>query len=65
MPRLTVWRVRVIKRAEAFEDIPARSGAEAEDEAAKRFGVVSVFPRSAIPTDLTAAETPPIGVRDE
>jgi hypothetical protein len=46
------FRVRVIRQAEAYVDVEAADAASAEIEARSKTGVMSVFPGSAIRTDL-------------
>lgn len=65
MARPTIWRVRVSRCIEAFVDVSAHDDAEAEAEAAKVPGVVSVFARSAIRADQVATPEPAIGVRED
>ena len=65
MPRRFPWRVRVKKTIEDWVDVDAFTAIEAETEAYKLFGVVSVFPRSAIRTDEVKEDERPIGVREE
>ena len=48
MPRPSNWRVRVMRKIEAFVDVQAYSAEGAESEAAKVPGVVHVFPKSAV-----------------
>jgi len=49
MPRRpTSWRVRVMRKTEAFVDVRAFSAVDAETQAWKVPGVVAVFPQSAI-----------------
>ncbi len=62
--RPIVWRVRVKRAIEAWVDVSAHDPAEAELEAAKVPGVLSVFGKSAIRGDEAARPEPPEGVRD-
>jgi hypothetical protein len=43
------WRVRVMRKIEAFVDVEATSVADAETKASHVPGVVHVFPQSAHP----------------
>jgi len=65
MPRPNIWRVRVKKVIEDWVETQAYSAAEAEQEAVKVPGVVSVFPRSAIRADFVPESERPVGVREE
>jgi hypothetical protein len=63
--RAAIWRVRVKRAIESWVEVQAASAAEAEREAAKVPGVVSVFARSAATGDEIVQEGQPLGVRDE
>jgi hypothetical protein len=65
MSRQIIWRVRVKKAIEAWVDVEAPTPAQAELEAAKVIGVISVFGKSAIRGDEAAMPERPAGVRDE
>lgn len=65
MARPIIWRVRVNRSVEAWVEVQASSGPEAEVEAAKIPGVVSVFGRSAIYGDESIVPNRLEGVRDE
>ena len=65
MARPVPWRVRVKRSVEAWVEVQASSGPEAEVEAAKIPGVVSVFGRSAIYGDESIGPNRLEGVRDE
>ena len=64
MARRLPWRVRVIRRAEAWVDVEAFTVADAEIEASKAPGVMSVFPNSAVRAD-EADEDERVRVREE
>lgn len=64
MKRPTMWRVRVQRAMEVFVDVQATSAEQAEAEAAKVPGVVSVFGKSAIRVDQANRPEPPAGVED-
>lgn len=51
MPRPTQWRVRVRIAIEGWVDVDAQSAPHAESEAAKVPGVLSVFAKSAMPSN--------------
>ena len=65
MARSIVWRVRVKRSSESWVEVQASSAAEAEIEAAKVPSVISVFGKSAIRGDESAAPDRPAGVRDD
>lgn len=65
MARSIIWRVRVKRAIESWVEVQAPSAIEAETEAYKVPGVISVFGRSAIRADETAAPEPPAGVMDD
>jgi hypothetical protein len=65
MPRRFPWRVRVKQQLESWCDVEAFTALEAESEAYKAPGVVSVFPGSAIRADVVAESERPVGVRDD
>lgn len=65
MARPQPWRVRVRRAIETWVDVEATSGPEAESEAAKVPGVISVFGRSALRGDESAKPLPLPGVEDE
>jgi len=46
------WRVRVMRKIEAFVDVEATGVDDAEAKAAGVPGVVHVFPRSALPVEI-------------
>ena len=64
MARRIIWRVRVKRSIEAWVDVEAFNARDAELEAAKVPGVLSVFDKSAIRGDEAARPEPPEGVRD-
>jgi hypothetical protein len=51
MTRPRQWRVRVLRKSEAWVDVQAFTAYDAEIEAANRPGVLSVFAKSAVPAD--------------
>lgn len=61
--KLNVWRVRVKRAVEDWVELSAESGEQAECEAAKLPGILSVFSRSAILGNKLAKE-PFVGVED-
>ena len=63
--RPIIYRVRVRRAVEGWVDVSAHTPAQAELEAAKAPGVISVFPQSAIRGDLALRPEVPEGVRDE
>ena len=65
MSRLPTWRVRIKRIVEDWVDVEAVSALEAETEAYKIPGVVSVFGRSAIPGNQPIEGALPTGVHDE
>lgn len=65
MSRLTMWRVRVKRATEVWVDVQATTAHEAEAEAIKLPGVISVFGKSAIRGDEAALPERPAGVREE
>ena len=65
MSRLTMWRVRVRRSMEVWVDVQAPTAIDAEVEAVKLPGVISVFGKSAIRGDEAARPEPPPGVREE
>lgn len=65
MPRLTIWRVRVRRAIEVWVDVQAVTAGQAEAEAIKLPGVISVFGKSAIRSDEAALPERPAGVREE
>ena len=64
MARSVIWRVRVRRSIEVWVDVEAVSGVQAELEAAKVPGVLSVFGMSAIRGDEAARPEPPEGVKE-
>ena len=46
------WRVRVMRKIEAFVDVEATDVADAETKASHVPGVVHVFPKSAHPVEV-------------
>lgn len=64
MGRPVIWRVRVKRAVEVWVDVEAVSRVQAELEAAKVPGVVSVFGMSAIRGDEAVRPEPPEGVKD-
>ena len=64
MPRRAQWRVRVKQTIESWVDVEAVNAVQAETEAAKVPGVVHVFPRSAMRSDLDG-ERPIRGMVDD
>ena len=62
--RKIVWRVRVRRAVEAWVEAEAFTAAEAEIEAVKVPGVISVFVGSALRADESAVPERPAGVRD-
>ena len=65
MARSIVWRVRVKRAIESWVDVEADSPGQAEIEAAKVPGVISVFGKSAVRGDEAAMPERPAGVREE
>jgi hypothetical protein len=65
MARPTIWRVRVSRCIETFVDVSAVDASQAEAEAIKMPGVVSVFAKSALRIDQVATAEPAIGVRED
>ena len=65
MARSIPWRVRVNRATEAWVEVQALTVVEAEAEAAKVPGVISVFGRSAIRSDESAVPERPAGVRED
>lgn len=65
MSRLTTWRVRVKRAMEVWVDVQATTAVEAEADAVKLPGVISVFGKSAIRGDEAALPERPPGVREE
>ena len=64
MKRRYAWRVRVRRLVEDWVDVDASTAREAEEEARKCPGVVSVFPGSALPADEADKPDRPPGVED-
>jgi hypothetical protein len=64
MPRPVIWRVRVKRAIEAWVDVATHSAADAEVDAAKVPGVISVFAGSAIRGDDAVRPELPEGVRE-
>lgn len=62
--RPTIWRVRVRRAIEAWVDVSATSSSQAEIEALKVPGVLSVFGQSAMRGDEQALADRPIGVEE-
>ena len=62
--RKIVWRVRVRRAVEAWVDVDSFTAREAEIEATKIPGVISVFVGSALRGDETAVPERPAGVRE-
>lgn len=60
-----MWRVRIKRAIEAWVDVQAVTAIEAEAEAVKLPGVISVFGKSAIRGDEAALPERPAGVREE
>lgn len=65
MARRLPFKVRVHKLVELWVDVEASTPAEAEAEAVKVPGVVSVFAKSAMRADRPADEPGPISVEDD
>jgi len=65
MARPVYYRVRVRRATETWVEVAALSTENAEDEALKVPGVLSVFGKSAIRVDETNRPGRPEGVRDE
>jgi len=65
MPRGIIWRVRVRRSIEDWVDVLAETPEQAEADAAKLAGVVSVFGKSAIRGDKVVIPGRPAGVEDE
>jgi hypothetical protein len=62
--RPTTWRVRVKQAVEGWVEVEAFNPAQAELEAAKKPGVISVL-GNAIRGDDVVAPPPPAGARDD
>ena len=62
--RPAVWRVRVRRAIEDWVNVEAHDPRQAEVEAAKLFGVVSVFNGSAIRGDEAMRPDPTEGVQE-
>ena len=65
MPQQPSWRVRVKRSIEDWVSVQADTAMQAETEAYKVPGVVSVFGKSAIPGDKPMDVERPLGVHEE
>lgn len=63
--KLVTWRVRVKRAQESWVEVNAETAGQAEAEAIKVPGVISVFSKSAIRGDEAAAPERAAGVSEE